>query len=95
MYTGQVVETAAVEPLFADPLHPYTQGLLHSLPRVPASGQPHAALTPITGVVPSLAALPRGCTFHPRCPRAFDRCRVEEPPLLAHDTRSVRCWLYA
>ncbi|MGE4296753.1 MAG: ABC transporter ATP-binding protein [Desulfovibrionaceae bacterium] len=95
MYTGHIVESAAVGPLFADPLHPYTQGLLHSLPRVPAPGQPHAALTPIAGVVPSLAALPSGCSFHPRCPQAFDRCRAETPPLVTRGDRSVRCWLHA
>ena len=92
MYAGQAVEEADVPGLFAEPLHPYTRGLLDSLPRLARRGE---RLTPIPGIVPSLTALPPGCAFHPRCPRAFGRCRAESPPLLARDGRQVRCWLHA
>jgi len=92
MYAGQAAEEGDVAGLFADPLHPYTQGLLGSLPKLTRRG---ARLTPIPGIVPPLTDLPPGCSFHPRCPRAFDRCRVEHPPLLSRDGRLVRCWLYA
>ncbi len=92
MYAGQAVEESDVPALFAAPLHPYTQGLLASLPKLTRRG---ARLTPIPGIVPSLTALPPGCSFHPRCPRAFGRCRAEHPPLFQQDGRQVRCWLYA
>jgi peptide/nickel transport system ATP-binding protein/oligopeptide transport system ATP-binding protein len=92
MYAGQAVEESDTPGLFAQPLHPYTRGLLASLPKLTRRG---ARLTPIPGIVPSLTALPPGCSFHPRCPRAFDRCRAERPPLFARDGRQVRCWLYA
>jgi oligopeptide/dipeptide ABC transporter ATP-binding protein len=92
MYAGQAAEESDVPGLFASPLHPYTQGLLASLPKLTRRG---ARLTPIPGIVPSLTALPPGCSFHPRCPRVFDRCRAEHPPLFARDGRQVRCWLYA
>jgi peptide/nickel transport system ATP-binding protein len=84
MYAGEIVEEAPVEPLFDDPLHPYTQGLLASIPRV---GRRHgvarrAPLPEITGAVPPLWALPTGCTCAPRCPGATERCRRERPPLM-------------
>jgi peptide/nickel transport system ATP-binding protein len=78
MYAGRVVEQACVEDLFDAPLHPYTRGLLQSLPRpnaeVDAAGRPRPLLE-ISGTVPSLAALPIGCRFAPRCPYALDACR--------------------
>jgi len=93
MYAGQVVEQAPVRPLFADPLHPYTRGLLDSLPR-PGAGD--APLRAIPGAVPDLRRLPPGCRFAPRCPRVFDRCREQPVPLRERpDGRSVRCLLYA
>ncbi|MBN1772124.1 MAG: ABC transporter ATP-binding protein [Deltaproteobacteria bacterium] len=93
MYAGQVVEQSDVRPLFAEPLHPYTRGLLESLPR-PGTGD--APLKAIAGVVPDLRHLPPGCRFAERCPRVFDRCREQPVPLLARpDGRSVRCLLYA
>jgi len=93
MYSGRMVEQAPVAALFAEPLHPYTQGLLASLPRL---DDPERGLTPIPGTVPSLFARPDGCHFHPRCARAFAPCRRDAPPLLARpDGRQVRCWLYA
>ena len=94
MYAGQVVETAATRALFATPRHPYTEGLLASIPRL---DQPRERLRSIPGSVPPATAWPTGCRFHPRCPYAWDKCRSEEPPLL--DTgapgHSARCWLVA
>lgn len=90
MYGGKIVEQAQVISLFEDPLHPYTRGLLNSLPRI---DEPKDRLQVIPGSVPDLASPPAGCKFHPRCPQAMDRCRVEEPPLTALADRSVSCWL--
>jgi len=92
MYAGRIVERAEVGDLFMEPLHPYTQGLLASLPRLDAPG---ARLTPIAGSVPDISALPRGCHFHPRCPHAFARCREEIPPAFGDEGRAARCWLLA
>jgi oligopeptide/dipeptide ABC transporter ATP-binding protein len=99
MYAGRVVEEAGVRDLFARAAHPYTQGLLASLPgRGLLEGKP-GRLTPIPGTVPSIYALPRGCAFHPRCPHAFDHCREEAPPLLpvegGGEGQAARCWLVA
>ncbi len=99
MYAGVVVEEASVRDLFRQPLHPYTAGLLRSIPRVdPAVGRARRLHT-IKGVVPSLMNLPRGCRFSDRCPDVHDRCRQSEPPLIAQATgpnggRRVRCWLH-
>jgi peptide/nickel transport system ATP-binding protein len=94
MYAGQVVESAPVEELFLHPRHPYTQGLLDSLPKLTA-GETH--LRPIPGAVPSPLAWPEGCRFRERCPHAWDRCRLEPPPLLSDpESPSIsfaRCWL--
>jgi oligopeptide/dipeptide ABC transporter ATP-binding protein len=77
MYAGQIVERAPVEALFARPRHPYTAGLLRSIPRL----EDHRdVLEPIDGSVPDAAAFPAGCRFHPRCPVARDRCRRDQPP---------------
>ncbi len=93
MYAGKIVERAAVADLFREPLHPYTQGLMRSVPRL---GERARALEPIRGMVPGLTDLPRGCHFHPRCPHAFDRCREQRPPLLDLGAgRGARCWLHA
>jgi oligopeptide/dipeptide ABC transporter ATP-binding protein len=77
MYAGRIVERATVGELFARPRHPYTAGLLHSIPRL---GGKADRLQPIEGSVPDAAALPAGCRFAPRCPIAFDRCHRESPP---------------
>ena len=94
MYTGRVVEHGSVRELFENPLHPYTQGLMRSMPsRVIGNGRER--LKPIPGVVPSLLALPPGCKFNTRCPWSFDRCFREEPGLLTPaGGHPVRCWLY-
>lgn len=91
MYAGRVVEQAEVHTLFDQPAHPYTSGLLHSLPGLAAAR--HQKLTPISGQPPDLARIPPGCPFHPRCPRAKDICRTERPPLRALDgtARKVAC----
>jgi len=92
MYAGRLVELSPVEQLFEEPLHPYAQGLLASLPRL---GERHR-LTPVAGAVPPLTRLPQGCHFHPRCPRAFARCSLEAPPAFSPAPgRAVRCWLHA
>jgi peptide/nickel transport system ATP-binding protein len=88
MYAGQVVERAPARALFAGPRHPYARGLLRSMPGPGGRGEP---LCEIPGVVPSLGALPPGCRFAARCPRAEARCRDEAPALTATDARAVRC----
>jgi oligopeptide/dipeptide ABC transporter ATP-binding protein len=82
MYAGRKVEEADVETLFACPRHPYTRGLMASIPALPTAGAGQAArLTEIPGTVPSLTRLPTGCAFAPRCSLAMDRCREQYPPL--------------
>src|SRR2546426_3206620 len=97
---GQGVGEAAPAALFARPLHPYTEGLLASVPRLDAPpAREHGRLHGIPGQVPAATAWPDGCRFHPRCPYAWDRCRAEAPPLLdagggaEPGTHTVRCWL--
>jgi len=82
MYAGKKVEEADVETLFESPRHPYTRGLMASIPAVPNSGaKADARLAEIPGTVPSLTRLPPGCAFAPRCSLAIPRCRQEYPPL--------------
>jgi oligopeptide/dipeptide ABC transporter ATP-binding protein len=78
MYAGKIVERAPVGALFASPQHPYTIGLLGSIPRLDDAV---ARLAAIAGAVPSGQAMPRGCRFHPRCPFQVEQCRSAEPPL--------------
>ncbi|MCE5333525.1 MAG: ABC transporter ATP-binding protein [Desulfobacteraceae bacterium] len=93
MYTGRVVEHAGVDDLFEDPLHPYTQGLMRSIPG--RGGGKGRRLDAIPGVVPSLLDLPAGCKFNTRCPYSFDLCFREEPELASPPGKHpVRCWLY-
>ena len=83
------VEEASVEALFENPMHPYTRGLMASMPAVISLGaKTEARLTEIPGMVPSLTNLPPGCAFAPRCPLAIDRCRAEYPPLQEFGGRS-------
>ncbi len=90
MYGGRIVEEALVAELYESPQHPYTSGLLGSLPRLDQKG---SELVTIQGQPPSLYRLPNRCTFAPRCPYAFDRCLEESPPLLQiTETRKVACW---
>jgi peptide/nickel transport system ATP-binding protein len=82
MYAGRKVEEAPVRALFRRPLHPYTRGLLNSVPRLGAAqGRDAPRLAEIPGTVPSLRAEIRGCAFAPRCAYATERCRSEAPPL--------------
>ena len=83
MYAGKVVEEAPVDELFANPRHPYTQGLIRSIPRVDASAIGRRRLEQIPGTVPSLLDPPPGCRFAPRCRSAMDICRVDDPALRA------------
>jgi oligopeptide/dipeptide ABC transporter ATP-binding protein len=96
MYLGRVVEEAPVGVLFDEPLHPYTQGLLGSIPKIDEKVE---WLEAIPGSVPSPHDVPPGCRFSNRCPMVHDRCRMAEPPLAApkdqpQAARKVRCWLH-
>jgi len=96
MYAGRKVEEASADDLFERPGHPYTKGLLGSLPNLEVAARTdarRARLNEIKGMVPSLANLPRGCSFAPRCGFATVQCRAEYPPLLAHRPGHwVACW---
>ena len=92
MYAGLIVEQAATGELFAQPDHPYTQGLLGSVPRLDFKRPPGESLSPIAGHLP--AELPRGCLFRDRCPLAHDRCREEPPWVDVGPGHGVRCWNY-
>ncbi|HYA14311.1 MAG TPA: ABC transporter ATP-binding protein [Syntrophales bacterium] len=95
MYTGQIVEYAPVTELFSTPLHPYTRGLMESIPRIDDIPGQDGSLKAISGVVPSLYNLPNGCTFQDRCPNAMDICRENEPELKENSPgHRVHCWLY-
>jgi oligopeptide/dipeptide ABC transporter ATP-binding protein len=90
MYAGKVIERCSAARLFSEPQHPYTVGLLGSIPRLHLE-QPR--LSAIEGVVPDAAAFPQGCRFHPRCPFAVERCRSEIPPLLPiQNGHEAACW---
>lgn len=97
MYAGKVVEEADVRTLFQNPLHPYTQGLLASIPYLQTDGGGRVKkrkLHEIPGIVPSLLDLPPGCKFHPRCPHKIEKCTREEPVLkLSEKGHLVSCWL--
>ena len=95
MYAGRVVEEADVYEMFEHPLHPYTTGLLKSIPRIDQRDRRRQRLSEIKGIVPIPTQLPAGCHFNPRCPRAMDVCRHRMPALLPAGTgHKVRCWLY-
>ncbi len=93
MYLGKVVEHAMVRPLFHEPKHPYTQGLLNSIPSLATKKK---RLVPITGVVPDPLDAPPGCPFNPRCPHVMEICTREMPPLReVAENHEAACWLYA
>lgn len=91
MYAGKIVEEAPVEVLFASPSHPYTQGLIASVPKL---GSGVKVLPSIPGSVPDLSSMPTGCRFAPRCKYATDKCREKEPELVnVGENQKCRCWL--
>ena len=95
MYAAKVVEEAPVVELFKEPLHPYTQGLLASVPRIDLAATERRPLQAIPGVVPSPADFPPGCRLHPRCPHVMAMCREKEPVLKEMKPgHKVACWLY-
>ncbi len=92
MYAGHVMEYATVKELFADPLHPYTKGLLKTIPQI---AKKQARLEEIKGTVPHMSNVPPGCRFNDRCSDRMPRCIKETPPVMEMNERSVRCWLYS
>jgi peptide/nickel transport system ATP-binding protein len=92
MYAGRVVEIGPTADVIHRPLHPYTRGLMAS---IPSTVEDRDELAQIDGAMPRLEAIPRGCAFHPRCPQAFARCREERPNLAGVAGVQVACWLYA
>ena len=95
MYAGKVVEYGSAGDLFDRPLHPYTVGLMESIPHIDQPVSPDKALKAIPGMVPSMFEEIEGCSFQDRCSYAFDRCRREEPQLIAMNSgHLVRCWLH-
>ena len=91
MYAGRIAEIGPVQDVIRDAKHPYTQGLMGSIPSLTTELE---RLVQIPGSMPRLSAIPPGCPFNPRCPKAFDRCFVERPDPIPSDTRDVACWLY-
>lgn len=92
MYAGNIIELADVKELFANPLHPYTQGLMRAIPMI---DRPLERLETIPGSVPDLIYPPSGCRFHPRCPFAFEKCKLEKPELIhVGKTHTVACHLF-
>ena len=92
MYAGRIAEVGAVRDVVKDARHPYTEGLMGSIPLV---GHDVERLTQIEGAMPRLTEIPTGCAFNPRCPKAFDRCLSQRPELMETDgTTRAACWLY-
>ena len=92
MYAGRIAEIGPVHHVINQPAHPYTTGLMASIPDME---QDREQLNQIDGAMPRLNAIPKGCAFNPRCPRVFDRCRVERPELTAAGATQAACWLHA
>jgi peptide/nickel transport system ATP-binding protein len=92
MYAGRIVEIGTVRDVIHSPRHPYTVGLMGSIPKI---GLRKGKLIQIDGAMPRLNAIPPGCAFNPRCPRRFDRCLVERPNLLPAGASRAACWLHA
>jgi peptide/nickel transport system ATP-binding protein len=91
MYAGRIVEIGPVADVVRTPSHPYTEGLMGSIPSIESRVE---RLRQIDGAMPRLNAIPPGCPFNPRCPKVFDRCRVERPDLLPARGTQAACWLY-
>jgi peptide/nickel transport system ATP-binding protein len=92
MYAGRIAEIGPVHDVIHSPAHPYTVGLMGS---IPAMDEERERLLQIDGAMPRLTNIPLGCAFNPRCPRVFDRCRVERPDLLSAGNTRAACWLHA
>ncbi len=92
MYAGRVIEVGPVREVVKQPSHPYTEGLMGSIPSLETRVE---RLRQIDGSMPRLNAIPPGCAFNPRCPAAFDRCRAERPELMPARATQAACWLYA
>ena len=92
MYAGRIVEIGLVRDIIHAPRHPYTVGLMGSIPKI---GIRKKRLMQIDGAMPRLNAIPPGCPFNPRCPRRFERCFVERPDLMSAGTSRAACWLHA
>jgi len=92
MYAGKIVESGSAREIYGQPRHPYTLGLLRSVPRLDEARRDK--LVPIEGLPPDLANIPPGCSFYPRCSYRIDRCRAEEPPLMLVDAKHyAACWV--
>jgi peptide/nickel transport system ATP-binding protein len=91
MYAGRIAEVGPVRDVIKQAKHPYTVGLMGSIPKIGHTGE---KLTQIDGAMPRLTAIPTGCAFHPRCPKVFGRCHVERPDLIQVDRSEAACWLY-
>jgi len=94
MYAGRIVEIGTVRDVLHAPRHPYTAGLMASIPRI-AAGAGRSRLAQIEGAMPRLDAIPRGCPFHPRCPKRFERCLSSRPELMPAEEGQAACWLHA
>ena len=92
LYAGRIAEIGPVAAVVRHPAHPYAEGLMGSIPTIARRME---RLAQIDGAMPRLGAIPPGCAFHPRCVHAFDRCRVETPPLLDAGQSQAACWLHA
>lgn len=92
MYAGRLAEIGPVKEVIHAPRHPYTSGLMSSIPKL---GEARQALAQIDGSMPRLTAIPPGCAFNPRCPKRFERCMAERPSPLDAGTNQAACWLYA
>jgi len=91
MYAGRVVELGPVQAVIHEPAHPYSRGLMGS---IPAMDEDRERLLQIDGAMPRLNAIPPGCAFNPRCPHAFDRCRQQRPDLMPARKTRAACWLH-
>ena len=91
MYAGRIAEIGPVHEVINQPAHPYTMGLMAAIPDMEVERE---RLNQIDGAMPRLNAIPRGCAYNPRCPRAFDRCTVERPDLLHAGATRAACWLH-
>jgi len=96
MYAGRIAEIGPVGEVIRAPRHPYTVGLMGSIPKVGKGlGKRHAKLAQIEGAMPRLNAIPPGCAFNPRCPKRFERCMIDQPSPMRVGSNLAACWLYA